>query len=75
VPTVPPPSDEGDELLIPVTGLKVPFSWADMATKQAFLSRISAQSGLVVLGLGLVFRGAALWQKKQEDRDTSYLDR
>ncbi|MFO7942896.1 MAG: hypothetical protein R6U51_01100 [Anaerolineales bacterium] len=66
VSTLPPPEVDDEGLLIPVTGREAPFSGADADTKQAFLSRISAQSGLLVFGLGLIFHGVSLWQKKKE---------
>ena len=66
VSTLPPPEVDDEGLLIPVTGREAPFSGADVDTKQAFLSRISAQSGLLVFGLGLIFHGVSLWQKKRE---------
>ncbi|MBS3750635.1 MAG: hypothetical protein KGY39_03910 [Anaerolineales bacterium] len=66
VSTLPPPEVDDEGLLIPVTGREAPFSGADVDTKQAFLSRISAQSGLLVFGLGLIFHGVSLLQKKRE---------
>jgi len=66
VSTLPPPEVDDEGLLIPVTGREAPFSGADVDTKQAFLSRISAQTGLLVFGLGLIFHGFSLWQRKRE---------
>ena len=66
VSTLPPPEVDDEGLLIPVTGREAPFSGADVDTKQAFLFRISAQTGLLVFGLGLIFHGFSLWQRKRE---------
>ncbi|MDZ7843340.1 MAG: hypothetical protein U5K99_00830 [Anaerolineales bacterium] len=70
VPTAPPPDgDGGGDLLIPVTGLEMPFSDADSATKQEFMTRASTNLGLLFFGLGMVFHGAALWKKRSDGQD------
>ena len=73
VPTVDQPEGSGTELLIPVTGVEMPLSSADGRTRQRFWGRTSANTGMLLFGLGMIFHGAALWKKRkgqprEEDR-------
>jgi len=71
VPTAPPPDsteDPGETVLIPVTGPETaPWASANPAVKQNYFTNTSAHAGFVLFGLGLVFHGLSLWQKRKKE--------